>query len=348
MAAAAEEPLFLRACRGEPVERTPLWVMRQAGRYLPEYREVREKTTFLGLCKTPELAAEVTFQPIRRYNLDAAIIFSDILVPVEAMGVQLDFNPAPVLATKVRTEADVDRLIVPDPVKSMGYVMESIRIFRSGMPKTPLIGFAGAPFTLMAYLVEGGGSKSYSQAKQFCYEHPKLARKLLEKLAETISAHLIAQVEAGCQAVQIFDSWAGHLSKDDYLTFGLTPTLRIVEALKKKNVPIIVFAKGAHAALPELSQSGADVLGVDWTTPLDLARQLTSDRVVLQGNLDPSVLLGPIENIQTQVQRILNEAQGGKGHVFNLGHGILPETKPEHMGALVEAVKRLGVRRVPA
>lgn len=343
-----QDPLFIRACRGEDVERTPIWVMRQAGRYLPEYREVRSKTTFLELCKTPELAAEVTFQPIRRFGLDAAIIFSDILVPVEAMGVPLDYNPGPILGTKVASMADVDALKVPDPVVDTPYVMEAVKQFVAGMPDTPLIGFAGAPFTLAAYMIEGMGSKNYMGTKRFLYEHPKAARKLLQKLTDTVSAHLQAQVEAGCKAVQVFDSWAGHLSKGDYLDFALPFTLEIVDRLKKTGVPVIVFAKGAHASLDELSKSGADVLGVDWCTPLDVARQWTHDRVVLQGNLDPCVLLGPKERIEREVQRVLNEAAGAKGHVFNLGHGILPPTPPEHMAVLVDAVKRNGVRRVPA
>ena len=339
--------LFVRACHGEAVERTPIWVMRQAGRYLPEYMEVRNKTSFLGLCKTPELAAEVTLQPIRRFALDAAIIFSDILIPVEAMGVPLDFNPGPVLGKKVRSQADVDALSVPDPQRAMGYVMDAIRIFRREMPDVPLIGFAGAPFTLAAYTIEGGGSKSYAETKAFLYNNPKVARALLEKLRDTIAAHLIAQVEAGCAAVQIFDSWAGYLSRDDYLNYALPFTIEIVEAVKKTGVPVIVFAKGVHSCLAELSQSGADVLGVDWTTPLDLAGKLTGDRVALQGNLDPCVLLSTPEKIEREVQRVLNEARDLKGHVFNLGHGILPETPVENMAALVDAVKRLGVRRIP-
>ena len=345
MAETSTEPLFIRACRAEPVERTPIWVMRQAGRYLPEYREVRAKTSFLGLCKTPELAAEVTFQPIRRYGLDAAIIFSDILVPVEAMGVGLDYNPGPVLDRKVTCEADVDRLKVPDPITDTPFVGEAVRAFVEGMPETPLIGFAGAPFTLAAYMIEGAGSKNYMETKRFLYQQPKVARKLLQKLTDTVSNHLLAQAEAGCRALQIFDSWAGHLSKNDYLDFALPFTVEIVDRVKKAGVPIIVFAKGAHASLEELSHCGADVLGVDWCTPLDVARQLTGDRVVLQGNLDPCVLLGPKERIEREVQRILSEARGAKGHVFNLGHGILPPTPPENMGALVDAVKRLGVRR---
>ena len=324
--------------------------MRQAGRYLPEYRDVRAQTDFLGLCKTPELAAEVTFQPIRRYGLDAAIIFSDILVPVEAMGIPLDYQPGPVLGKTVKSMSDVEALRIPDPISDMGFVMDAIRTFVAGMPNTPLIGFAGAPFTLAAYMIEGGGSRHYAETKRFLYDQPKVARALLSKLAQTVADHLIAQAEAGCKALQLFDSWAGYLSRDDYLSFALPFTIEIVETVKaaKPDVPFIVFPKGAAACLPELASIGADVLGVDWLFPLDEVDRRTEGKVVLQGNLDPCVLFGPKENIERQVQRILNEALNIKGHVFNLGHGILPQTDPEHMGALVESVKRLGVRRVPA
>lgn len=339
------DSLFVRACFAEPVPRTPIWVMRQAGRYLPEYREVRAKASFLELCKTPELAAEVTMQPIRRYGLDAAIIFSDILIPVEAMGIPLDFDPAPVLSEKVRSAEDVARLKVPDPSMDMPFVASAIRTFRTAMPEVPLIGFAGAPFTLAAYAIEGGGSKSFAETKRFLFSQPKVARTLLGKLTDTVAAHLEAQIEAGCCAVQVFDSWAGQLARDDYLDFALPYTVEIVERLRSKGVPIIVFAKGAHACLPELSNIGANVLGVDWTMPLDAAGEATGRRVVLQGNLDPCELLGPLERIERQVQRVLNEALELPGHVFNLGHGILPMTPPEAMGALVDAVKRLGVRR---
>jgi uroporphyrinogen decarboxylase len=342
-----ETPRFLRACRGEAVDRTPLWIMRQAGRYLPEYREVRAKTTFLGLCKTPELAAEVTLQPLRRYDLDAGIIFSDILIPVEAMGVKLEFDEGPHLPEPVRSAADVDRLIVPDPLKTMGFVADAIRLVKREKPNTPLLGFAGAPFTLASYVIEGGGSTNYAATKKLMYSEPKLARALLDKLAQTVAVHLLMQIEAGCDAVQIFDSWAGHLSKDDFLNFALPFSIKIIEAVKPKGVPIILFAKGAHASFRELADSGADVIGVDWTTPIDRARQETGDRVVLQGNLDPCVLLGPIERMEREVQRIVNEAIGAKGHVFNLGHGVLQQTPPEHVAALVDAVHRLGKRRVP-
>ena len=346
-----KEPLFVRACRGESVERTPIWVMRQAGRYLPEYRDIRAQTTFLGLCKNPELAAEVTFQPIRRYGLDAAIIFSDILVPVEAMGIPLDYQPGPVLGRKVASAADVDALKIPDPAVDMPFVMDAVRTFVAGMPDTPLIGFAGAPYTLAAYMIEGGGSKNYAETKRFLYEQPKVARALLSKLARTVADHLIAQAEAGCKALQVFDSWAGYLSRDDYLSFALPYTVDIVENVKKAkpDVPLIVFAKGVTSCFPELSSMGADVLGVDWTLPLDQVAGMTENKVVIQGNLDPCVLFAPKETIERQVQRVLNEAIAlKKGHVFNLGHGILPQTDPEHMGTLVESVQRLGVNRVPS
>ncbi len=343
----AKRPLFLRACRGEDVERTPIWVMRQAGRYLPEYREVRKKTSFLGLCKTPELAVEVTKQPIVRYGFDAAIIFSDILVPVEAMGVRLEFREGPVLPEPIGSVADVQRLSVPDPVTKMGFVLDAVRQFRAAMPSVPLIGFAGAPFTLASYLIEGGGSRDYARTKKLFYDEPKLADALLGKLAETVSAHLLAQVEAGAQAVQIFDSWAGHLCREDYLSFGLRYTIPIIDALKKKGVPVILFAKGVHACFDELRTSGADVLGVDWAMPLSEVAERTRDEVVLQGNLDPCVLLGPGDRIEEQVQRVLAQGARAKGHIFNLGHGILKMTPPESVSLLVEAVRRHGGRPVP-
>lgn len=321
--------------------------MRQAGRYLPEYREVRAKTTFLGLCKTPELAAEVTLQPLRRFALDAGIIFSDILIPVEAMGVKLEFDEGPHLPEPVRTAADVERLVVPDPHEKLGFVMDAIKIVKRERPDIPLLGFAGAPFTLASYVIEGGGSSNYMTTKKLFYTEPKLARTLLDKLAQTVAVHLLAQIEAGCDAVQIFDSWAGHLSKEDFMNFAFPFTLKVIEAVKPKGVPIILFAKGAHASFRELADSGADVIGVDWTTPLAKARQETGDRVVLQGNLDPCTLLGPVERMEREVQSIVNAAQGGKGHIFNLGHGVLPPTPPEHVAALLDAVARFSKNRVP-
>ncbi len=340
-------PRFLKACRGEPVDTTPVWVMRQAGRYLPDYRAVRAKTSFLGLCKTPELAAEVTLQPVRMFKPDAGIIFSDILIPVEAMGMELVFDEGPSLPKPLRSAADVEKLVVPDPHETMHFVMDAIQLFVREAPETPLLGFAGAPFTLASYMIEGGGSRNYIHSKKMMMHEPKLWRALNQKIAETVASHLKAQIAAGCSAVQIFDSWAGALSPSDYLTFALPYCIEIIDALKDTGVPIILFARGVHACLPELAKSGADVLGVDWTTPLSFARKLTDNRVSLQGNLDPVTLFGPVEVIEREVQRVLNEAQGCRGHIFNLGHGILPETPPEHMAALVDAVHRLGKNRVP-
>lgn len=319
--------------------------MRQAGRYLPEYNEVRSKTSFLGLCKTPELAAEVTLQPLRRFPLDAAIIFSDILVPVEAMGVGLDFAPGPKLDRTITSAHDVDGLRVPDPERDMGFVMAAIRAFKAERADLPLLGFAGAPFTLAAYMIEGAGSKDFHPTKSFLYREPRAARALLQKLTDTVADHLTAQVEAGADAVQLFDSWAGALSKSDFMDFGLPFIAAVVDRVKKTGVPVIVFAKGAHASYDELSQIGADVLGVDWTTPLDVAGKATGGRVALQGNLDPAILFSSPERIEREVQRVLTEAKDLPGHVFNLGHGILPKTPVEHMGALVDAVHRLGRRR---
>ena len=330
------------------MDTTPVWIMRQAGRYLPEYREVRSRTSFLGLCKTPELAAEVTVQPVRRFGMDAAIIFSDILIPVEAMGMELVFDEGPSLPNPLAGKADVDKLGVPDPVEKMGFVLDAIRIVKREIPSTPLIGFAGAPFTLASYMIEGGGSKSYERTKRFMYADPRTWRTLNEKLARTVALHLTAQVEAGADAVQIFDSWAGVLSPDDYRTFALPYTVEIIEVVRRTGVPVILFAKGVHACLDELSRTGADVLGLDWTIPVDRAQAETGGRVSLQGNLDPVALFGPIERIERQVQRILNEARGARGHIFNLGHGVLPSTPVDHVAALVEAVHREGVSRVPA
>ncbi|MEE2902547.1 MAG: uroporphyrinogen decarboxylase [Myxococcota bacterium] len=336
---------FIKACRGEPVDRTPMWVMRQAGRYLPEYQQVRSQTTFLGLCKNPDWAAEVTLQPLRRYGMDAGIIFSDILVPVEAMGMALRFDEGigPLLPEPITGSSDVEKLIVPDPSDTMGFVGEAIKRVCAAVPETPLIGFAGAPFTLASYMIEGRGSRVFDKAKKFMFEQPELWKQMSEKLVQTITAHLLMQVESGCQAVQIFDSWAGHLSPVDYLNFAFPYTAEIIDQIKSKtDVPVILFAKGVHACYEELSTSGADVLGVDWTMPLDRARELTKNRVSLQGNLDPITLLGPADRIEQQAQRVLKEAKGCRGHIFNLGHGIHKTTPPEHLKVLVDLVRREG------
>ncbi len=318
--------------------------MRQAGRYLPEYQAVRKKASFLDVCKSPELLAEVTLQPIRRYAFDAAIVFSDILIPVEAMGVGLDFDPGPKLARTISTQADIDSLKRPDPVRDMGFVMDGIRVFRREAPDVPILGFAGAPFTLAAYMHEGETTRQFTRAKAWMFNHPKRARSLLARLRDAVSDHLVAQVEAGAAAVQIFDSWAGLLGRDDYLHFGLPFLIPIIDAVHQAGAPVILFAKGAHAVLDELSQSGADCLGIDWTLPLDDAHTRTHGRVSLQGNLDPVALFSPPERIEREVQRVITEAKGLPGHIFNLGHGILPGTPPEHLQVMVDAVRRMGKR----
>lgn len=339
--------LLVRALKREPVERTPIWVMRQAGRYLPEYQEVRSRVSFLELCKSPELVAEVTLQPIRRFGFDAAIVFSDILIPVEAMGIPLDFNPGPQLSRVVSTDEDIARLRSPDPVKDMGFVLDGIKAFVAADPNTPILGFGGAPFTLASYMVEGTTSKNFVETKAWMFQNPKRARALLSKIRDVIADHLVAQVEAGAAAVQIFDSWAGILGRDDYLTFGLPYIVPIIERVKKTGAPVILFAKGAHSSFPELAQSGADALAVDWTTPMDVAHRMTKGQVALQGNLDPVALFGPAERVEREVQRIFTEAKDVEGHVFNLGHGILPKTPVENVDVLVDAVRRMGKKSAP-
>jgi uroporphyrinogen decarboxylase len=335
---------FLRALRGEPVDTTPIWIMRQAGRYLPEYRATRARARdFLTLCKTPELACEVTLQPIERLGVDAAILFSDILVTLEAMGMALTFSEGegPRLEP-VRDRAAVEALRVPDADESLGYVMDAIRLIRRGLDgKVPLIGFAGAPFTLLTYAVEGKTGKQFTETKRLLHTAPDVARLLLDKITDTVAAYLAAQVRAGAQAVQLFDSWVGQLDRIDYAAWGQPYVARIVAALKPLGVPIIYFANDAAALLPQAASVGADGLGVDWRLPLDEVRRLVDDGVTLQGNLDPCVLFAPPSVIEARAADVLQRA-GGTRHVFNLGHGILPEIPPEHAVALVEIVHRLG------
>ena len=336
---------LLRAARREPVDVTPVWIMRQAGRYLPDYRAVREKVAFLTLCKTPDLAAEVTVQPVRRLGVDAAIIFSDILIPVEAMGMELELgDKGPHFPSPLRTAADVDRLAVPDPVERTGFVAEAIRRTRTALhDSVPVIGFAGAPFTLAAYMVEGGGSKSFILIKRLLFEQPKQAHALFEKLTRTLIPYLEMQVDAGARIVQIFDSWGGELSPGDFETFSLPYLQRMASALKAKGVPVIVFGTAMSTHLPLLGRTGADVLGVDWRVGIDEVRRRVGEGVALQGNLDPGALFASPAEIRTRVADILARA-GRTGHIFNLGHGVLPETDPEHVRAMVTAVKELSAR----
>jgi uroporphyrinogen decarboxylase len=332
-------PLFLRACRGEVIERAPLWLMRQAGRYLPEYREVRKGVSFLELCKTPKLAAEVTLQPIRRFGFDAAILFSDLLVPLEAMGLAVEFtDEGPRLPAPIRTPADLGRVARFDPATRTGFVMETIGMARRELGDTPLIGFAGAPFTVATYAIEGKTSKSFAETKSFFYRHPDEARRLLATIGEATRDYLVAQVEAGAQAVQLFDSWVGVLSAEDFETFVLPPTAALCAALRETGVPVIYFGNGAAAILDRVARVGADVYGLDWRLPIDEARARLGGAPAVQGNLDPAVLLGPIAEIERRARDVVRRG-GKRGHIFNLGHGITPDVPLEAVTALVAAVR---------
>lgn len=329
--------LLLRACQQQSVERTPVWMMRQAGRYLPEYRAIRADIPFLTLCKTPELAVEVSLQPRRILNVDAVIMFSDILIPVEAMGltVELTEKIGPRMPNPVRTPEDVERLRVPDPVETMPFVFEILRTLRQELNgEVPLIGFAGAPWTLAAYMIEGGGSKNYMHLKGMMYREPKLFHQLMEKVADTQALYLRAQVEAGAQVIQLFDSWAGELSPEDYAEFALPYTQQVFEQLGTA-VPRILYLNGTSHLLELMEKSGADVLSIDWRTNLLEARRRTGGRVALQGNLDPCRLLGPREGVVQSVKKILTMMKGEPGHILNLGHGILPPTPVENARAFI-------------
>jgi len=331
--------LLIRAARGEAVERTPVWMMRQAGRYLPEYRAVRADTDFLTLCKTPELAVEVSLQPYRILGVDAVIMFSDILIPVEAMGqeVRLTEQKGPELPDPIRSRSQVDRLIVPDPIEKTGFVMEIIRTLRRELDgAVPLIGFAGAPWTVAAYMIEGGGSKNYAQVKRMMFAEPATFHLLLDKIADTIVLYLNAQIEAGAQVIQLFDSWAGELSPRDYAEFALPYEQKIFESLNRDAAPRILYINGSGTLLEEMATCGADVLSIDWRVDLEAARARVGETLTLQGNLDPCVLLSTPEII-TERARELIRAGGGRRHILNLGHGILPMTPVENAKAFIKA-----------
>jgi uroporphyrinogen decarboxylase len=340
---------LLRALLRQPVDRTPVWMMRQAGRYLPEYRAVREKAgDFLTMCKTPELACEVTLQPLRRFPLDAAILFSDILTIPDAMGLGLHFveGEGPKFRTPVRTAADIGRLGTPDPESELRYVMDAVRLIRRELGgAAPLIGFAGSPWTLATYMVEGGGGHDFAIIKKMMYDAPEQLHALLGKLAMAVRNYLNAQVRAGVQAIQIFDTWGGVLSPDAYALFSLTYIREVVEGLVREHdgrrVPVIVFTKGGGQWLEAMVGTGCDALGLDWTTDLDDARLRVGNRVALQGNLDPCVLYASPARIREQVAALLADFGPHDGHVFNLGHGILPDVNPEHAGAMIAAVQEL-------
>jgi uroporphyrinogen decarboxylase len=336
-------PLFLRALRREPVERPPVWMMRQAGRYLPEFREVRKRIGFLELCKTPDQACEVTLQPIRRYGMDAAIIFSDILIPCEPMGMEVVFDDkGPHLLNPVRTRADVDRLIIPSAVETVPFLGEALRLTRAALPaNVPLIGFCGAPWTLAAYMVEGGGSKSYGQIKRLMYGAPEVYQALIDRLVPTLVDYLRFQVASGAQALQIFESWGGFLSPRDFRAFALEPIRQVVAGVRDLGVPVIVYMNGVGRVLEDLAGLGADAVGIDWRTDLGEAFDRVGSRVALQGNLDPCRLYGPPDSIRQEVRRLHAEVAGRPGHIFNLGHGILPDIPTDHAGAFIAAVQEL-------
>jgi uroporphyrinogen decarboxylase len=333
-----ESAPLLAALRGERPSRRPIWIMRQAGRYLPEYRAVRERVSFHELCTRPELACEVTLQPLRRYDLDAGIIFSDILTPLAPMGAEFDFSHgAPKLASPLRDEAEMKRLRVVDPREELGFVAEAIRLVRGERPEIPLFGFAGAPLTLAAYLVEGGGSSDFRHFKTLLYTEPELARWLLGTLAEQVIQHLTMQVEAGCSAVQIFDSWAGILHPTDYRHFAAPYIQQILDGLAPLGVPRVVFSRGGAGNLPVLGELGAECLSFDWTCDLaEVAARLPGQ--VLQGNLDPVVLFGDRDELVRRAQAVCRAGDRAAGHVFNLGHGILPPTDPDALALLIETV----------
>jgi uroporphyrinogen decarboxylase len=346
---ALENDRLLRALLREPVDVTPVWMMRQAGRYLPEYRATRSRAgSFMGLCTSPDFACEVTLQPLERYPLDAAILFSDILTVPDAMGLGLYFTEGegPRFERPVRDAAAVAALPVPDPEGELRYVMDAVRTIRRELDgRVPLIGFSGSPWTLATYMVEGGGTKNFARSKGMMFDEPALMHAMLEKLASAVTAYLDAQVAAGAQALMIFDTWGGVLSPRDYREFSLAYMSRVIAGLRRESegrrVPVVLFTKGGSQWLESMVDSGADALGLDWTIEIGEARARTGDRVALQGNLDPCMLYASPERIRTEVGRILESYGKGNGHVFNLGHGIHPDVDPERPAVLVDAVHEL-------
>ncbi len=349
-----QNDLYLRALACEDVERTPVWVMRQAGRYLPEYLRVRKQAgDFMTLCSTPELACEVTLQPLDRFPLDAAILFSDILTIPDAMGLGLYFaaGEGPKFKNPVRTAADIKALPVIDPADKLRYVTDAVSLIRRELNgRVPLIGFSGSPWTLATYMIEGGGSKDFAKAKGMIFSDPDTLHTLLDKNAKSVIAYLNAQVEAGAQALMIFDTWGGVLSPENYRNFSLQYMAQIVDGLKReadgRKVPVVLFTKNGGRWLSDIADTGCDGLGVDWTTDLKDARTLCGDRVALQGNLDPCVLYGSDENIRSEVKKVLDSFGKGPGHVFNLGHGIHQFVNPDKLAVMVEAVKEFSSKRI--
>jgi len=332
--------LFLRALKGETVERPPVWMMRQAGRFLPEFMAIREKYDFFTRCRTPELASEITVQPIRRFGMDTAILFSDILVIPQAMNIEVEMKPnfGPYLPNPIRTQKDVDNVIIPDIQDSLGYVMEGIKATKELLNnEVPLIGFAGSPWTILCYCVQGQGSKNFDKAKQFCFTNPIAAHQLLQKITDTTIAYLKAKVAAGVDAVQIFDSWGGMLSPVDYQEFSWQYINQIIEALKD-DAPVIAFGKGCWFALQDMAKSNASALGVDWTITPQNARYLTGGNITLQGNFDPTRLFSPPAEIKKMVTKMIDDF-GKDKYIVNLGHGILPNIPLDNAKAFIDAVK---------
>ena len=327
---------------------TPVWFMRQAGRYMSEYRALRERYSLLEICRQPELAVAVTLQPVDRIEVDAAILFSDLLLPFTALGLEFDFvkGEGPALETPIRSAGDVDRLRTFEPREALGHVLETIRLLRLELDhRVPLIGFGGAPFTLAAYAIEGGPSTTYTRTKAFMYSEPRAWHQLCTRFAEMIADYMLAQVEAGVQAVQIFDSWAGALSRGDYREFALPHTHRIFDALAASGVPLIHFGVGTRSILRDLAEAGGDVIGIDWRTPLDEAWDEVGHEHGVQGNLDPALLLGPRDRLFSSASDVLRRAAGRPGHIFNLGHGVLPTTPLEHVQELARYVHRQSARQ---
>ena len=332
--------LFLKALKGETVERPPVWMMRQAGRFLPEFRAIRDKYDFFTRCRTPELASEITVQPIRRFGMDAAILFSDILVIPQAMNIEVQMKPdfGPYLPNPVRDQIAVDKVVIPDVDVELGYVMEAIKATKEKLNnEIPLIGFAGSPWTILCYVVQGQGSKTFDKAKEFCFTNPVAAHQLLQKITDTTIAYLKAKVKAGVDAVQIFDSWGGMLSPIDYQEFSWQYINQIIEALKD-DAPVIAFGKGCWFALQDMARSNASALGVDWTITPQNARYLSGGNITLQGNFDPARLLSPPAEIKKMVTKMINEF-GKDKYIVNLGHGILPNIPLDNAKAFIDAVK---------
>jgi uroporphyrinogen decarboxylase len=332
--------LFLKALKGETVARPPVWMMRQAGRYLPDFMKLKEKYDFFTRCQTPEMATEITLMPIDQIGVDAAIIFSDILVVLQAMNIEVEMRDSigPYLPKPIIDKASLDQVILPDVEEELGYVFEAVRMTKNELnERVPLIGFAGAPWTLLCYAVQGQGSKNFDKAKAFCFQEPAMAKELLQKITTTTIAYLREKVKAGADVIQLFDSWGGLLSPSDYQEFSWPYIQQIINALSG-TVPVIVFGKGCWFALQEMSKSGAAALGIDWTCTARNARYLSGGQITLQGNFDPSRLLSPIPEIKTQVKQMIN-AFGKDRYIVNLGHGILPNIPVDHAKAFVDAVK---------